>query len=700
MISGRGPRKPAPSDQRLGPSPGPSSAPSGKRRGGRRGGLAAQLRGHVDTPVSGEEVSGEFYIAGWTFHTKHRVRGVVVAVDDRVAAATTLTIERRDVAAQHPHAAQALLSGWSATGSLESATAVESRVDVYGILEPRADPNEKPRLGRPVLLTSITVQRVVSEDLGGGPDGTSSQSARFVWPESLSVGYNRVVGLVDVVGEVSRVRITRDGESMGWARTAAPGHSFRAERQPSALIAGFEAGVFVAKAGQVELSGVVECVDGSSVDIAPTSFEVTSAPDTGPSAQRVATVRQRLSTRLSGPADTAQAGEPPEPPVLVLTHDLGLGGGQLWLHELVVRLAQRGVPMVMTSPRGGMLVDQMEDLGIPVLVTGALDAHNPEGYEAQVRLVTQWALEHGCRRAIANTMSSFAGVDAVNRLGLPVAWAIHESYSLDQFWLEAFPPPLPTYAAERGRLALGQADVAVFEAQATLDLYKDHLPTGVGEVVPYGVDFSDIDRYREENDREALRARLGFSASTMVLLCIGTLESRKGQVNLAQAFLGSEVVRDADVTLVFVGARPGTHYTEGLRDYVEAMDGADRVRIEPVQPDTYQWYHASDVLLCASDVESLPRSMLEAMGFSTPVASTAVFGIPELITDGETGYLCGPRDLSALRQLVERTVATPRAELVAMGERARNLVVHRHDPEVYTDYFLKWLTSESAGAAS
>ena len=110
--------------------------------------------------------------------------------------------------------------------------------------------------------------------------------------------------------------------------------------------------------------------------------------------------------------------------------------------------------------------------------------------------------------------------------------------------------------------------------------------------------------------------------------------------------------------------------------------------MEPVQPDVYRWYHASDVLVCASDVESLPRTMLEAMAFGRPVASTAVFGIPELVEDGVSGWLCGDRDLGALRQMLERVGACSPQDLAAMGARAREVVTSRHDPAVYERYYL------------
>ena len=306
-------------------------------------------------------------------------------------------------------------------------------------------------------------------------------------------------------------------------------------------------------------------------------------------------------------------------------------------------------------------------------------------------------MEHGCRSAIANTVTAFTGVDAALRLDLPVTWAIHESYPFGQFWMEAFGPGVAhDYVVERARGSLGRASRVVFEAHETLRLYEPLLAPGAGVVVPYGVDLTEIERYREEVDRDELRATLGIAPQTLALLCMGTVEPRKCQVNLARAFAGSPQVRRSDCELIFVGAMPGDHFTEELRQLVADL-GDVRIRIEPIQRDIHRWYLGCDVLVSASDVESLPRSMLEAMAFGRPVASAAVFGIPELVEDGVSGFLCRSRDLAALRGMLESVAETSRDDLVAMGARARDVVTTRHDPSVYEGYYLHELTSGHVG---
>jgi glycosyltransferase involved in cell wall biosynthesis len=505
--------------------------------------------------------------------------------------------------------------------------------------------------------------------------------------DEVPAGPLHIHGLAEAPGGVATVEVFRDGDDVGLARTCLPGRLPNVDQGPESATAMFQAMVIVpADRDEVTFTARVTPCVGDAFDLAPWTAKVRSPEPDLASPERLALVRDRSAGVVEGVRSDQVAADASRLRVLVITHDLSLGGGQLYLQELLKRLAPLGIECCVASLRGGRLTDELEALGFPVLVTGPFDVHDAEAYEAHVRQVMEFAVRHGCEVALANTMTVYAGVDAAQRVGLGVVWAIHESFSFAQFWGEAHHPPFPTYAADRTRAALAATRRAVFEAAATLDLYAPNLGQGVGTVVPYGVDFDEIDEYRRRVDRDRLREELGIAASTTVLLVVGTVEPRKAQLNIVQAFAGSTALRDQDVSLVFVGAKQGSPHTEQLEDLVE-LYGDPRVRIEPIQPDVYRWYHACDVLVCGSDVESLPRTMLEAMAFERPVASTAVFGIPELLSEGVDGFLCRARDQLALREMLGRVSSTPRSELAAMGARARAKVLQRHDPEIYTRFF-------------
>jgi glycosyltransferase involved in cell wall biosynthesis len=70
------------------------------------------------------------------------------------------------------------------------------------------------------------------------------------------------------------------------------------------------------------------------------------------------------------------------------------------------------------------------------------------------------------------------------------------------------------------------------------------------------------------------------------------------------------------------------------------------------------------------NVDALPTVLLEAMASGVPVVSTRLSGIPEIVVDGETGYLVPPGDPVALSEALGRVLADP-TRAFDMGRAAR-----------------------------
>src|SRR6185503_19613970 len=125
-------------------------------------------------------------------------------------------------------------------------------------------------------------------------------------------------------------------------------------------------------------------------------------------------------------------------------------------------------------------------------------------------------------------------------------------------------------------------------------------------------------------------------------------------------------------------------------------------RTLPMDPEPYKWHGVSDVLVCASDLESLPRVVLEGMAFETPVLATDVFGLRELIEDGKTGYLCEARDVASLARGLRRVLSAEPAERSGVASSGSERVRSRHDPAVYADQvsgLMTGLVREPSGQA-
>ncbi|SFL55588.1 glycosyltransferase family 4 protein [Geodermatophilus ruber] len=74
--------------------------------------------------------------------------------------------------------------------------------------------------------------------------------------------------------------------------------------------------------------------------------------------------------------------------------------------------------------------------------------------------------------------------------------------------------------------------------------------------------------------------------------------------------------------------------------------------------------------------ELLGLSVLEAMASGTPVVASRLDGLPEVVRDGETGFLVTPGDVDELRDRLAQLLAD-RALAARMGARARELVRER-----------------------
>lgn len=80
-------------------------------------------------------------------------------------------------------------------------------------------------------------------------------------------------------------------------------------------------------------------------------------------------------------------------------------------------------------------------------------------------------------------------------------------------------------------------------------------------------------------------------------------------------------------------------------------------------------YEAADIFVLSSRWEGCPNVVLEAMAHGLPVVATAVGGIPELVTDGDSALLVPPGDPDALAAALARLLRDP-ALRRAVGEAA------------------------------
>jgi glycosyltransferase involved in cell wall biosynthesis len=148
-------------------------------------------------------------------------------------------------------------------------------------------------------------------------------------------------------------------------------------------------------------------------------------------------------------------------------------------------------------------------------------------------------------------------------------------------------------------------------------------------------------------------------SSELRLLFVGTYGRRKGCPELLDALAE---VRGGGLAaaLTLVGREEHRGEEEELRRRAGRLDVAHAVEFAGVMPRNrlQSVYQGADVFCLPSRVEGLPLALLEAMAFGLPVIATPVGGIPDVVLDGETGYLVEPGDAGALAAAIAKLAAS------------------------------------------
>lgn len=168
-----------------------------------------------------------------------------------------------------------------------------------------------------------------------------------------------------------------------------------------------------------------------------------------------------------------------------------------------------------------------------------------------------------------------------------------------------------------------------------------------------------------------------------LILAVGRLVEKKGfdQLIAACARLKQRGLRFG---CVIVGENGSAR--DSLRAQIDRLGLADTVRLRSAvtQDQLREIYRSAHVfaLPCQimedGDRDGFPNVLAEAMAMGVPVVSTAISGIPEMITDGVHGLLIEPRDPQALADALGRALTEPDLH-ATLARAARARICERFD---------------------
>ena len=192
-----------------------------------------------------------------------------------------------------------------------------------------------------------------------------------------------------------------------------------------------------------------------------------------------------------------------------------------------------------------------------------------------------------------------------------------------------------------------------------------------------------VDRSSPGTGRE-IRRQLGIASDELVVAMVGVLRGGKGH-GVAAGAVRLLRERFPKLRLLILGDGPD-------RDTIECStrDLGDRIVFGGFRDDVQSVLDAVDVLVQPSSFDAFPTAVLEAMAARVPAVATAVGGIPEIIDDGESGYLiAAPRDAETPASAEELA----RALTPLLGDRELRLRIGHRGRERFEARFTadRWL---------
>ena len=165
----------------------------------------------------------------------------------------------------------------------------------------------------------------------------------------------------------------------------------------------------------------------------------------------------------------------------------------------------------------------------------------------------------------------------------------------------------------------------------------------------------------EGMSKETARERINVSEDTKILLFFGFVREYKGLKHLIKAMpkIKSE---EKDLRLFIVG-----DFGEDKQDYIDLINENCKDSVTVVDgyiPDkeVEKYFAASDLVVLPYESATQSGIVQIAYGFGKPVVATNVGGLPEVVTDGKTGYIAKPQDPEDLSDKIIRFFKENKAE--------------------------------------
>ena len=352
--------------------------------------------------------------------------------------------------------------------------------------------------------------------------------------------------------------------------------------------------------------------------------------------------------------------------VLQIISDTNIGGGGRSLLSYLQYYDRSRFHMEVALPRGSALTDRVRALDVP---THEIDAMADRSLD-RAALAPLRRLIRQLDPDLIHTHGALTGRIAGRLEGRKVVYTKHCAF-----------PPSGLLASPPGRLANGLLDGLLADGVVAIGPSAREILRASG--IPdrrIHVLFNGVPPLPEPTpeQREASRARYGFSPGDFVLGILARVEEYKGHGTVLEA-VRQLVDQGRPVRLLVAGEGS---YLDQVRQQAGTLPPGTVVLAGFVR-EVEQALWAMDVQINASyESETSSLSLLEGMSIGLPAVVSNCGGNPLLIHDGENGLVFPARDSGALAGRVARLMDRPE-ELAQMRRRAREIFAAQFTGEIF-----------------
>jgi glycosyltransferase involved in cell wall biosynthesis len=366
--------------------------------------------------------------------------------------------------------------------------------------------------------------------------------------------------------------------------------------------------------------------------------------------------------------------------VCFISHSADRGGGELSLLELIDALSQRGVECVCILPSHGPLEAYLADRNVnTVVVPYKRWIHGGKPFFNLARRVLLGYLPASFRLAAAikrtdcdvvytNTVAVGVGALGARIASKPHIWHIREFGSADHRL--CFDLGERTTRKLIGRLS----SACIANSRAVADDYRPFLGGTQLHVVYNSVEVPPLG--------DEPQTDMPWRYDDAIHCClVGTVAPGKGQEDAVRAMIHlSEMNVPAE--LLLVGRGEDSKYGQHISQLIEQHGLGDRVHMIGYSNHPLPLMKSADVVLVCAPQEAFGRTTIEAMKLGKPVIGTRSGGTPELVREGDTGFLYEPEDAQALADKIAH-LHTNRSLCDSMGSKANLYAREQFNQEIY-----------------